>query len=90
MYIVHLMRRYTVAQARKNLATALDTAEHGEAVTIERRGVMFELRMRAWRRPKKRPPPLFEILDPAIEAGLWTWEWTHRGLAFRPRKSRRR
>ena len=42
MYNVR-MKRYTVAQVRERLSEALDSAEAGKPVVIERRGVRFRL-----------------------------------------------
>ena len=38
LYNVHEMKRYTVAQVRERLASALDEVERGVPVVIERRG----------------------------------------------------
>jgi prevent-host-death family protein len=35
------MKRYSVAQARQQFAELLDSAERGDAVVIDRRGVRF-------------------------------------------------
>lgn len=66
------------------LAEALDSAERGETVFIERRGVRFKLEST---KPSARPkrPPTLKILDPAIEAGDWTWKSGPDGHAFVPR-----
>ncbi len=75
MYIVH-MKRYSVAVARQHLAEVLDRAEEGERVVIERRGVSFAV-------SPIRPAPSarlrtarVELVDPAIEAGTWSWSWS--------------
>jgi antitoxin (DNA-binding transcriptional repressor) of toxin-antitoxin stability system len=86
MYNVHV-KRYTVAQVRQRLAEALDLAEGGEPVVIERRGVQFRLTaVRSRRRTSRRS--LIEILDPAVMEGRWTWSWQPGGLRFRPRRRR--
>jgi hypothetical protein len=83
------MKRYSAAQARQHLAAVLDAAEAGESVVIERAGVRFQVRAEAKRRRGRRPR-LVEWLDPAVEAGNWTWISTKRGLRFSARKPRRR
>lgn len=88
MYNVH-MKRYTAAQARERLAEALDSAERGVPVVIERRGVRFRLdAVRPARRSGKRAP-LIESLDPALESGQWSWSWESGVLGFFARRKRR-
>ena len=76
MYV--MAKRYTVASVRERLADALDEAEKGIPVIIERRGVRYRLTMESStpRRTGKRRP-----------RGEWTWEGTPDGLivAGRPR-----
>ena len=83
------MKRYTVSQVRERLAEALDEAERGQSVVIERKGVRYSLKVeRPSRRPKKRKP-MFEILDPAVAAGQWTWDWQPGSLTFRDTRRRK-
>jgi antitoxin (DNA-binding transcriptional repressor) of toxin-antitoxin stability system len=83
MYIC--MKHYDVATARRHLADALDAAEAGEPVVIERRGVRFQLARLADQSPRRTSGPvLIEILDPAVETGRWTWRMTSAGLRFSP------
>ncbi len=79
MYV--MSKRYTVAAVRERLADALDEAEKGIPVIIERRGVRYRLTMEpsAPRRTGKRRPRI-QVLDPAVQRGEWTWEWTPDGL----------
>lgn len=81
------MKRYSAAQARQHLAELLDAAERGEPVIIERRGVRFALGTAATKVRAKRVKPLFEVVDPALLDGQWTWESGPDGLSFlaRPR-----
>ena len=86
-----MSNRYTVAQVRERLSHALDQAERGVPVFIERRGTRYVLalappssRSRGATRRKVR----IEILDPAVERGAWTWAATSKGLAFRRRRTR--
>jgi hypothetical protein len=83
MYNVRAVKRYSVNQVRMRLAEALDSAERGEAVVIERRGVRFKLESTKPAPRAKRAPSL-KILDPAIESGDWTWRSGPDGFAFVP------
>jgi antitoxin (DNA-binding transcriptional repressor) of toxin-antitoxin stability system len=81
------MKRYTVAQVRERLAAALDEAERGVPVIIERKGVRYLL---AVERPKARAtrrPSIIETLDDAVASGQWTWNWTARGVRMKSRAS---
>jgi antitoxin (DNA-binding transcriptional repressor) of toxin-antitoxin stability system len=77
------MKRYTVSQVRERLADALDEAERGVPVVIERKGVRYILA-----REVRKPPapgtgtPDIEILDPALDEGQWTWTWGRGGVKF--------
>jgi len=83
------MKRYTVSVVRERLAEALDEADRGVPVIIERKGVRYRLTVeKPVSRRKSRRQAYIEILDPAVARGLWTWEWTPRGLAFRGRRRR--
>jgi antitoxin (DNA-binding transcriptional repressor) of toxin-antitoxin stability system len=81
-----MMKRYTISQVRMRLAEALDSAESGETVVIERRGVQFKLEATKTARRANRKPVL-KILDPAVEAGDWAWRWGSDGFAFVPGKA---
>ena len=77
------MKRYTVSQVREQLSQALDEAEQGKAVVIERRGVRYSLKVeRLVRRPHRRKSRI-SYMDPALEAGQWSWEWGPKGPEFR-------
>jgi antitoxin (DNA-binding transcriptional repressor) of toxin-antitoxin stability system len=88
MYNVH-MKRYTVAQVRGRLADALDSAERGEPVVIERRGVRFRLEAVRAARRSRSPKPLIASLDPDVESGRWSWSWRSGVLTFSGRGRRR-
>lgn len=77
------MKRYTVSQVRERLSDALDEAEKGIPVVIERKGVRYRLAVEKPARSRRKPRFRIEILHPAIEAGQWTWDWTPKGLKFR-------
>ena len=81
------MKRYTVALVRERLAEALDEAERGEAVFIERKGVRYRLSLDTGKPRRQRRASPIEILDPAVAEGKWTWDWTATGVRFRARKS---
>ncbi|MCC7536134.1 MAG: hypothetical protein IT379_07970 [Deltaproteobacteria bacterium] len=38
----------------------------------------------------RRRTSVIEWMDPAVERGQWTWEWTSKGLRFSGKKRRRR
>ena len=80
---MYSMKRYTVAVVRERLSQALDEAERGEPVIIERKGVRYRLSLerQPTRRVKRRPK--IEILDTAVEEGRWSWAMTGRGLVFK-------
>jgi antitoxin (DNA-binding transcriptional repressor) of toxin-antitoxin stability system len=87
LYNVHSVKRYTVAQVRERLASALDEVERGVPVVIERRGVRYVISLQPRKARAARRPSITETLDPAIAAGQWTWTWTARGLRLkRPRR----
>jgi hypothetical protein len=85
------MKRYPVAVLRERLAEALDAAYHGVPVVIERKGVRYRLTREP--APKKTKParqPLFELVDPAVMAGDWTWDWSpDAGMTFVPGKPKK-
>jgi antitoxin (DNA-binding transcriptional repressor) of toxin-antitoxin stability system len=82
-------RRYTVAQVRERLADALDEAERGVPVIIERHGVRYALTKIA-RTPTagRRRRPRIEVLDDTVSDGQWSWNWSPKGLKFRATRSR--
>lgn len=78
------MKRYSVSAVRERLSRALDEAQRGVAVIIERKGVRYRLSVEAaGARRQSRHSPRIVILDPAVAEGRWTWEWAARGLRFR-------
>ncbi|MBI3181601.1 MAG: type II toxin-antitoxin system Phd/YefM family antitoxin [Myxococcales bacterium] len=80
------MKRYTASQARQHLSDLLDAAAKGEAVVIERGGVRFRLQAEKRARLVRRRRSRVELIDPAVEAGSWTWSLGAEGLRFRPRR----
>jgi hypothetical protein len=80
---------YSASVVRERLADALDEAEKGQAVFIERRGVRFRLTVdpAETRKKRRRAAPRIEVLDAAIADGAWTWEWKPGRLTFKsPRR----
>lgn len=82
-----MQKRYSVAEARKNLADLLNAAESGEIVVIERRGVRYTLRT-AEPIAKTKRKNLVEESDPAVDAGNYTWDDSEGGLAFTAREAK--
>jgi antitoxin (DNA-binding transcriptional repressor) of toxin-antitoxin stability system len=78
-----MAKRYTVAAVRERLAEALDEAEKGTPVIIERKGVRYRLTVEPGvrSRPAKRVPRI-TIVDPAVRRGDWTWDWAPDGFTF--------
>jgi hypothetical protein len=85
-----MVKRYTVSGLRENLAQALGEAERGGEVVVERRGVRFRLvpEIRAARR--LRCKAFFEVLDPDLLEGQWSWEIGVSGKPMRFVARRRR
>ena len=81
------MKRYTVALVRERLAEALDEAERGEPVFIERKGVRYRLSLDTRKPRRRRRESRIQVVDPAVAEGKWTWDWTGTGVRFRGRKS---
>jgi antitoxin (DNA-binding transcriptional repressor) of toxin-antitoxin stability system len=82
------MKRYSVAAVRERLSEALDRAEQGKPVFIERRGVTYELTVRKSAGRTKKAAPQIDVLDPSlVKPGNWTWEWKEGALKFRSRRS---
>jgi len=84
------LKRFSAAQARQQFSAVLDSAERGEAIVVERRGVRFCLHVESGKRRSKHRAPVIELLDPAVASGNWTWKWGSKGLRFWARKKRRR
>lgn len=81
------MRKYSVSMVRERLAEALDDADRGEPVFIERRGVTYEVTVRKAPTRKKKATPQIEVLDRAMVEGNWTWKWEKGDLRLRTRRS---
>ena len=85
------MKTYSVAMVRERLAEALDDAQAGHPVFIERRGVVYRISVEpAGKRPRaaKRKPSI-AILDAAIDRGSWTWDWKPGSTGVRLKTRRR-
>lgn len=79
------MKKYSVGMVRERLSEALDEAQRGEPVFIQRRGVEYRLSVEPAKRRKKVTRPKIEIIDPAVAGGQWTWEWSRGAVRFRAR-----
>jgi hypothetical protein len=79
-----VVKRYSVSVVRERLSEALDEAERGVPVVIERRGVRYRLSVeRAKPARTSRRKPRIEVIDhEAFEHG-WTWDWAPGKLRFR-------
>lgn len=75
---------------RERLSLALDQALGGEPVFIEREGVLYRLSVEPRKKARRRAPRYIQVLDPAIDAGRWTWDWKPGGMTFRSRRRRSR
>jgi hypothetical protein len=81
----NMQKRYTVAAVRERLAEALDEAEQGIPVIIERRGVRYRLSVeKPAKRPAAKQASKIEVLDEAVSSGEWSWEWSPSGMTFTP------
>jgi hypothetical protein len=84
------MKKYGVGLVRERLAEALDYADKGVSVFIERRGVRYRVSVEPATRPsRKRQRPYIKVLDPAIGRGEWTWDWSPGTLDLKARRPRR-
>jgi antitoxin (DNA-binding transcriptional repressor) of toxin-antitoxin stability system len=84
------MQRFTVSEARARFGDVLDAAEQGREVVIERRGVRFLVQAETRPARATKRASLIEHLDPAVEAGDWTWEHRGDGLRFKSTRHIRR
>ena len=89
VYTVQHMKTYSMSVVRERLAEALDEAEQGLPVVIERRGVRYRLSVEpSAPRTSARRRSRIDVVDPAVEAGAWSWDATATGVKFRPRRSK--
>lgn len=82
------VKRYSAAQARQNFATLLDAAEQGERVVIERHGTRFSLEAQRQRVRARKRTSIVEHVDPAVDAGTWSWSLGSGGLRFSAKSKR--
>ena len=81
------MKHYSASLVRERLSEALDYADRGEPVFIERKGVRYRLSLDSAARKRTRQPSRIQVVDPAVAGGQWGWDWTATGPRFRARKS---
>lgn len=79
------MKKFTVGMVRERLSEALDSALGGEPVFIERKGVVYRLSVEPAKKARKTRKPMFDVLDPVLLDGQWTWASIDGQLQFRPR-----
>jgi hypothetical protein len=84
------MKKYSVSVMRERFAQALDEAQRGEPVFIERKGVRYRLSVDAPKKAAPRTKTIFAAVDSAVESGQWSWDWTPGTLVFRGRSRARR
>ena len=77
------MKRYLASVVRERLSDALDAAERGVPVIIERKGVRYRLTVEKATSAPTRRQPRIEVLDKDVAAGCWTWDLGPVGLAFK-------
>ncbi len=82
------MKRYTISQARKQLADVLNEAERAGSVVIERRDVRYVIRAEPKPRQHASRRSVIETLDPAVSAGQWEWKTVASGVRFSGRRPR--
>jgi hypothetical protein len=80
---MYSVKAYTVSVVRERLAQALDEAQRGEPVLIQRGDVLYRLSVEAETPKLTKRAPQIELLDDTIETGRWTWGWSGDRLAFR-------
>ena len=86
---MYAVKRYTVAQVRDRLATALDEAASGTPVLIERRGVRFRLTVEPATKIARARRRGIVAVDPAVASGEWGWSLAPTGLEFKARRRTR-
>jgi hypothetical protein len=89
---MYCMKHYSVALVRERLAEALDEADRGVPVIIERRGVRYRVTREPQQTRRVTRKSVIARADREIVAGEWSWEWAPGGLQLaagaRPRKRR--
>jgi hypothetical protein len=84
------MKRYPASVARERMADVLDEVERSGAALIERGDVRYVItRQRRPSRPRTVRGTI-EVLDPAVAAGEWHWDWTAGGARFAGSRRKRR
>jgi hypothetical protein len=64
------------------LSEALNEADRGVPVIIERKGVQYRLAREPQQRRTASRKPVIDRIDPAVATGEWSWEWTANGLVL--------
>jgi prevent-host-death family protein len=89
MYARMSKKRYTSSQVRERFADFLDSAERGEPVLIERRGVRFVLQTVSAKPRRTSRRSVIAFMDRAVASGQWTWNWTAKSVQFARRAGSR-
>lgn len=77
------MKRYPASVARERMADVLDEVERSGAAMIERGGVQYVItRKRGPARRSSGVKGTIQVLDPAVAAGEWHWDWSADGARF--------
>jgi hypothetical protein len=83
---MYIMKRYSVSLVWERLADALDEAERGLTVIIERRGVLYRLSVDVPQKRRRSRPSRIAVIHSAIEQGQWSWTWTPGGVRLKGRR----
>lgn len=90
MYNVQAMKHLKVAEARARFGDILDEAEKGNAVVIERRGILFRLVAESSSTRAAAPAASpFARIDEDVLSGQWTWAAAAKGVRFSSRRKKR-
>lgn len=83
------MKHYSASLFRQQVSRALDEAERGEMVIVERRGLRFRL-VQEPTAAEATPRPWLEVLDRRLLDSDWYWDWKPGQLKLRFRRPRTR
>jgi hypothetical protein len=84
------MKRYPVSMARERMADMLDEVERTGAAVIERGDVQYVITVKRRARRSRAHTAMIEVIDPAVAAGQWRWDWAGGSVAFKSAATRRR
>jgi prevent-host-death family protein len=84
------VKRYSASQFRQNLSRALDEAEQGQPVVVDRAGRRFRIVPEVSSNRARKAEPIFRLAQRDLLDRGWSWTWTERGLSLRVGKRPRR